>query len=635
LGDERFNHTPLEAMSVATNDLPAGNARDDAPIYVLAEKILAHDETLPVEWPIQGTTGYDFLNALNGIFVDRGGGHHLRNSYVRFTTQTDAFGQILYESKRAILATSLSSELYMLSHRLDRISEQHRWSRDFTRLSLYRALREVVACFPVYRTYVRPGSDEVRDEDRRRILAAVRVAKRRNPAMSPTFFDFIGSVLLLEDPVGLSPENRAERRQFVLKFQQITGPITAKGLEDTAFYRYYPLASLNEVGGDPAVPGVLLERFHARMLERRENWPHDMSTTGTHDTKRGEDVRARLNVLSEVPQEWEEAIWRWKSLNSSALTELDGAAAPDANEEYLIYQTLVGTWPGLPLDDSAKQVYVDRIVAYLDKALREAKIHTSWLNPYEEYDQAVAGFIRKVLDNLESPFVQDLNSFVRSIADAGFVNSLAQTLLKICAPGVPDFYQGVELWDFNLVDPDNRRPVDFAARVRALAWLEARAKEDLSQLARELLNAWPDERLKMFVTWRALSFRRDHLEVFHGDHRPLVVEGPREAHVCAFARTEGQQWAVCVVPRLAQQAWGPREKAAASPKGKRTSPRWPLAEWWRDSVVALPSDAPLRWRHVVTGDPIDGTKRADGTTALDVEALLRHFPVALLSSQTA
>ena len=338
------------ARAEGPSAVPRGNDRS---LYTVVEKILAHDESLPADWPIDGTTGYEFLNLLNGLFVDRRGAYALRDAYARFIGNVDSFSQVLYESKRTILATSLSAELYMLSHQLDRISEQHRWSRDFTRLSLYRALREVVACFPVYRTYIRPDSGEVRDEDRWRILTAVRVAKRRNPAMSPTFFDFIASVLLLEDPEGLSDERRDERRQFVMKFQQVTGPVTAKGLEDTAFYRYYPLASLNEVGGDPTVPATPIEQFHRRIAERAASWPGSLSTTGTHDTKRGEDLRARLNVLSEIPDEWEAAVWRWHELNAEARVELDGAAVPDANEEYLIYQTLVGTWPGGRLDAAA------------------------------------------------------------------------------------------------------------------------------------------------------------------------------------------------------------------------------------------------------------------------------------------
>jgi (1->4)-alpha-D-glucan 1-alpha-D-glucosylmutase len=609
-------------------------AGDDGSLYTVAEKILGHDETLPADWPIDGTTGYEFLNLLNDLFVDRRGAYALRDAYARLTGNVDSFTQVLYESKRAILNASLSSELYMLAHQLDRISEHHRWSRDFTRQSLYRALREVVACFPVYRTYIRADGAEVSDNDRWRILTAVRVAKRSNPAMSPSFFDFIASVLLLEDPEGLSDEARAERRRFVLKFQQVTGPITAKGLEDTAFYRYYPLASLNEVGGDPTVPGTTIEQFHRRLGERAANWPGCMSTTGTHDTKRGEDLRARLNVLSEIPDVWEAAVRRWQSMNAEVRGELDGAPVPDANEEYLIYQTLVGTWPVAKLDAKARQAYIERIVGYLDKALREAKLHTSWLNPYEEYDQAVAGFIRAILADPKSPFAQDVDQLVRAIADAGFVNGLAQTLVKICAPGVPDFYQGVEFWDFNLVDPDNRRGVDFAARKTALAWIKSRAGEDLAGLARELLAHWPDERLKMFVIARALELRRREAELFLGDYLPLVCEGRRSAELCAFARGAGPRYAVCIVPRLCHEAWKGDGEPGKLAFGGASYP-WPIAGWWRETTVLLPGDAPARWRHAISGQTIDAVQQADGASILDVGELYRWFPVALLVPASA
>jgi (1->4)-alpha-D-glucan 1-alpha-D-glucosylmutase len=614
------------------DDGPERTAHDRSGFYIVVEKILGYDETLPADWPIDGTTGYGFLNLLGGLFVDRRGAYALRDAYARFTGHSATFTQVLYESKRAILATSLSSELYMLSHQLDRISDQHRWSRDFTRLSLYRALREVVACFPVYRTYIRPGSDEVREEDRQRILAAVRIAKRRNPAMSPSFFDFIAAVLLREDPAGLSETSRNERRAFVLKFQQVTGPVTAKGWEDTAFYRFYPLASLNEVGGDPTIPGTSIEQFHRRVQDQMARWPHDLLTTGTHDTKRGEDFRARLNVLSEAPEDWEAAVQRWRAMNATALHELDGAAVPDGNEEYLIYQTLVGTWPVDRLDEQARSGYVERIVLYLDKALREAKLHTSWLNPYHEYDQAVASFIRAILDNLQSPFARDVDAFVRTLADTGFVNSLAQTLVKICAPGVPDFWQGAEFWDFNLVDPDNRRPVDFDTRRRALAWLTRRAAEDLPQLVRELLAGWPDERIKLFVIWRALQFRREHAEVFDGDYQPLATEGPRKTHLCAFVRVVEARWTACIVPRLALQAWRERGQDNPARQGPGESP-WPLGDWWRETVLQLPSEAPTRWRHVLTGEIVDTDEMPLVGRVLDAGKVLRQFPVALLSGE--
>ncbi len=594
LDPEQYLVNLAEATGRALGDTALGSPR--LRLYTVVEKILAHDETLPSEWLTHGTTGYDFLNLLNGVFVDRRGGYAIRDGYARHIGSWKPWSEVLHESKRTILSASLSAELYTLSHQLDRISEQHRWSRDFTRLSLYRALREVVACFPVYRTYIRPGCDEVREEDRRRILAAVRIAKRRNQAMSAAFFDFIASVLLLEDPEGLSDEDREVRRQFVLKFQQVTGPVTAKGTEDTAFYRYYPLASLNEVGGEPATPGTSVEHFHRRLQEQESSWPSTMVTTGTHDTKRGEDLRARLNVLSEVPDEWEAKISRWQGMNAQSRIELDGEAVPDANEEYLIYQTLVGTWPlELPNDDALAE-YVERIVRYTDKALREAKLHTSWTNPFEEYDQAVAGFIRRILANSRLPFVRDLDAFARSIADPGFTNSLAQLLVKMCVPGVPDFYQGVELWDFNLVDPDNRRPVDFVARREIMAQLARQAGENLGSLAGELLTGWPDPRIKLFVTWRGLHLRQQRTELIGGQYQPLETDGARKANLCAFARIDGSQWTVCVVPRLTCEAWR-SVGAATSEETAGGAARWPVAPWWGETSIQLPAEAPVRFQH--------------------------------------
>jgi (1->4)-alpha-D-glucan 1-alpha-D-glucosylmutase len=608
---------------------------DDAPrlrLYTVIEKILGHDEALPREWLTHGTTGYDFLNLLNGIFVDRRGGYLLRDSYARFIGSWRSWSDVLHESKRTILSASLSAELYTLSHQLDRISEQHRWSRDFTRLSLHRALREVVACFPIYRTYTRPGSHEVREEDRRRIMAAVRAAKRRNQAMSAAFFDFIASVLVLEEPDGLTEQERLERRQFVLKFQQVTGPVTAKGLEDTAFYRYYPLASLNEVGGDPATPGVSVEHFHRRMQEQAESWPHTMVTSGTHDTKRGEDMRARLNVLSEVPDEWDARLAQWHDLNAAARVELDGEAVPDANEEDLIYQTLVGTWPLVPPGAKAREQYIDRIVHYLEKALREAKLHTSWTNPNEEYDHAVAGFVRNILADRQSPFVSDLDAFVRSIADAGFVNSLAQLLIKLCVPGVPDFYQGVEFWDFNLVDPDNRRPVDFAARRKALSEQIKRSKSSVRPLAAELLSRWPDEGIKLFVTWRTLKLRAERGSLRVGRYEPLAVDGPRTDSLCAFARVHEGQWSVCIVPRLTCEAWRavPDSRAPSAAGGE---PRWAIADWWRETSVQFPIDAPRTFRHAFTDDELNLTI-ADEHGLLDAQRVFSSFPVALLTGNS-
>jgi (1->4)-alpha-D-glucan 1-alpha-D-glucosylmutase len=624
------------------------------PLYLAVEKILAHDEALDPQWPVCGTTGYDFLNLLNGLFVDRRGYYALRGIYSRFTGQSPTFADVLYHGKRTILTLSMSSELFVLARQLDRISEQHRWSRDYTQSSLRYALREVIAGFPVYRTYIGPESREVNAEDRRRILAAVRAAKRRNAGMSPQFFDFVGSVLLLEDPEGITDAQRHERRQFVLKFQQVTGPVMAKGMEDTAFYRYYPLASLSEVGGDPSVPGTSVEEFHRTIGERMRTWPYAMLATATHDTKRGEDTRARLNVLSEVPEEWEAAIRRWQAYNESHRSEIEGETAPAADEEYLLYQTLVATWPLSRMDGQAREDYAGRILQYMIKALRESKLRTSWANPDQPYEEAVERFIRAVSDAETAPqFLADLDLFVRSIADAGFVNSLAQVLVKICSPGVADFYQGTELWDFSLVDPDNRRSVDFDERRRLLAELKAAAGKDLAGLVDEILGQWPNERIKLFLVWRALEFRREHADlILHGRYLPLAAEGSRADRVCAFAREHDGNWALTVVPRLSAAAFRHREPALvathngqgrmADPHGESLAaadqpPASFLADyafpaWWGQSTVRLESDAPSQWRDAITGQTLSAVAAEGGGRALLLADVFARFPVGLLES---
>jgi (1->4)-alpha-D-glucan 1-alpha-D-glucosylmutase len=607
---------------------PTSEHAQDALLYLVVEKILGENEPLPVDWPVSGTTGYDFLNLLSGLFVDRQGMYDINAVYLRFLGERRNYRDVLYESKRTILNVSMSSELHVLSWHLDRVSEQHRWSRDFTHTSLRTALRELIACFPVYRSYIRPQSQTVSNEDRQRILEAVRMAKRRNPGLNPAFLDFIASVLLFEDPEGLSEEQIAERRQFALKFQQVTGPVTAKGMEDTSFYRFYPLASLNEVGGDPASSGVSKEQFHGRNAERAISWPYAQSATATHDTKRGEDMRARLHVLSECPADWEQAIDRWRTANAAHRAELDGEFAPDANEEYLIYQTLVGTWPGGTLAGDERKVYLERIQRYMDKAIKEAKVHSDWLNPSDAYDQSVGAFLAAALQGAQSDaFLADLNGFVQSIADAGYLNGLAQTLGKIVAPGVPDFYQGTEYWDFSLVDPDNRRPVDFTARRKSLDEMRARAKSDLPDLASELVAAWPDPRIKQFLIWRALTFRREHPALFlSGRYVPVTVEGDRSAALCAFAREHDDQWVLALLPRLSLPAW--RAGQSGELPTLETA-RNPLAGWWQDCQLHLPPDAPRQWTSVLTGETLPAAGDSKVDTRIDAAAAMADFPVGL------
>lgn len=587
--------------------------------YVVIEKILGANEQLRPHWSVSGTTGYDFLNLVNGLFVDPRGQHPFRELYTRCTGSTERPAEVAYASKKLLLQVSMASELHRLARCLEHIAEQHRWSRDFTLFSLHEALREVVACFPVYRTYIRVLCTAVDMEDRYHIIRAVNTAKLRNPAMSESLFDFIASILLLEDPSGLSAAQQAERHDFVMRFQQLTGSIMAKGLEDTAFYRWYPLLSLNEVGGSPERFGVAVETFHQHNSERLERWPGSLLATSTHDTKRSEDVRACINVLSEIPDEWERAVQRWQTWNQEKKTTVNGVIAPDANEEYLFYQTLVGVWPLTAPDEAQRARLRRRLAQYMEKALKEAKIHTSWLNPHAAYDQAVQAFVEQTLTpNATNRFLADFERFHARIALYGCLNSLAQTLLKMTSPGVPDVYQGTEFWDDSLVDPDNRRPVDFASRRACLEALQSYETSALLPLVQELMTQWWDSRIKLYVTWKALHCRRSHAALFQaGRYLSLTCSGARHAHVVAFARCHEPHWALIVVPRfLATLAARP-----AFPFGARV---------WGKSQLNLPLEAPQTWHNVLTGEQLQGTLTPQGQ-GLPLKRIWQHLPVALLT----
>jgi (1->4)-alpha-D-glucan 1-alpha-D-glucosylmutase len=592
-------------------------AADGLPCYVVVEKILGHDELLRREWAVHGTTGYDFMSLLNGIFVEHRHALALRALYGDFTGSHVSFADLLYECKSLILQVAMSSELHVLARRLERISEQHRFSRDFTFNSLLDALREVIACFPVYRTYVRRKSASVSPDDRLHINAALRAAKRRNAAVSESIFDFVASVLLLEDPQGLTAAQVAERRDFVMRFQQLTGPVTAKGLEDTGFYRFYPLASLNEVGGEPAIFGTPLERFHRRNHDRQQAWPHTLNATATHDTKRGEDTRTRIDVLSEIPEEWTRALHRWREMNRPRKGSAEGREVPDANEEYLLYQTLVGTWPLAPLNEEEQTDYTRRVVDYMNKALKEAKVHTSWISPNEAYDTAVREFVEALLaPGADNEFLKDFVEFQRTTARAGLFNSLSQVLVKTCAPGVPDFYQGTELWSFTLVDPDNRRPVDYELRRRLLASLrEEEEVRGATALVKNLVGEPEDGRVKLFLTSRALRFRRERRELFaQGEYVALAATGRRADNVVAFARRRGEQTAIAVAARLFISLGAAR---GVSPVG---------AEVWEETELTLPETiAHGRYRDVFTGAEFE-----TGAGSLRLAEVFAHMPVALL-----
>jgi len=600
---------------------------DQAPLlrgalYVLIEKILGREEPLPEEWATHGTTGYEFLNWVNGLFVAPENASALTRLYQRFSHNTAPFPDIVYNKKFLIMQVAMSSELHMLAHQLNQLSERNRWSRDFTLNSHRHALREITACFPVYRPYIRCGR-EILERDRYYVETAVALARRRNPVLTPSLFDFVRNMILLQYQGGASEAEQEEQCRFVGKFQQFTAPVMAKGLEDTAFYVYNRLVSLNEVGGDPGQFGVAPDAFHRHNQARRRR-PYALSATATHDTKRGEDARARINVLSELPQEWRHCLSRWARLNKRHRTRRDGLPAPDRNDEYLFYQALIGAWPVEPYSPEVYAEFTQRMLGYMQKATHEAKVHTSWINPNAAYDKAVHEFVSRALDEHgNKAFLNDFRAFQRRISHVGLFNSLSQTLLKIASPGVSDVYQGTELWDFSLVDPDNRRPVDYPLRRRLLEGLQSLDKqgEQLPQAVRQLVEEKADGRIKMYLLWRALHFRRAHAHLLsEGEYLPAVAEGKARQHVVAFARQNEDSGVLVCVPRLIAGLLGPQ-------------PIPPLGmDVWADTSLPLPAGlAARRFQNLFTGETLEA-QASNGTSALPVADIFANFPVALLVS---
>jgi (1->4)-alpha-D-glucan 1-alpha-D-glucosylmutase len=588
-------------------------------LYVAAEKILVRNEDLRPSWAIEGTTGYGFLNLLNGLFVDGSRKRVFQRLYRQFTGWSQSYADLIYESKRLVMQVSMSSELNVLSRRLDRISEQHRRSRDFTLESLRDALREVIACFPVYRTYISTDTRHPDEQDERNIRSAIKSAKRRNPATSGSVFDFIQDLLLLKDPDSIGDADRAERRLFVMRFQQLTGPVMAKGLEDTAFYRYCPLLSLNEVGGSPEGFGVALAHFHAKNLARRTSWRNAMLASSTHDTKRSEDVRARINALSEIPSEWYRAIRAWAQFNQDKKVLVAGETVPSANEEYFLYQTLVGAWPLIPMNSEEHREFVGRIHTYMEKALREAKVNTSWVNPNSEYEAAFHSFLETLLDRSASkPFLDDFTVFQARIANAGIFNSLSQTLLKITSPGLPDFYQGTEVWNFSLADPDNRRSVNYQQLQNLLARLRGAESGSPTGLVDRLVTDPTDGSLKLYVTSAALRFRRDNRALFaKGSYLPLRPAGDRHKHLVAFARCFRETTVLVLAGRFFAQM----EAQARPPVG---------LEAWGNAEVLLRKQMPAGpYRELFTGRTLLPVRR-NGNLVLPVADAFNHLPVAVL-----
>jgi len=542
--------------------------REQAPdAWIIGEKILESGEWLRQEWPIHGTSGYDFLNVCNGLLVHGPGLEEMTTIYSDFTHEPIDFEDVAHEKKHHVTQEALGSDVNRLAALLVEICENNRDRRDTTRAEIRRVIREVASCFQVYRTYVATDRDTITDEDRYRVWQAINQAKRRRPDLDPGLFDFVGDVLTLK--VRGFREN-----EFVMRFQQFTSPVMAKGVEDTAFYTYNRMVGLNEVGADPAHNGVGVEEFHHYCATMQQTHPQTMTTLSTHDTKRADDVRARLAVLTEIPARWRAALNRWSRMN----IEFRGERYPDRNTEYFLYQTMIGAWP----------IDKKRLTAYMDKAMREAKQHTTWTNNNREYEDALHRFIERILEH--QPFVNELEQMVERVREAGWMNSLTQTLLKYTAPGVPDLYQGGELWDYSLVDPDNRRPVDYDLRRSLLQEVQSLSPEEMMERSEEGLP-------KLWLIHKLLWLRKEHPEWFGptAAYTPLEVQGPKASHIIAYLRNHS---VITLAPR-----W-----------------RIKLGDSWAGTTVEVPEG---RWKNVLTGEIEHGGKQKTAS-------FLQRFPVALL-----
>jgi (1->4)-alpha-D-glucan 1-alpha-D-glucosylmutase len=589
-------------------------------VYSVVEKILGRDECLPRTWKTCGTTGYDFLNAVNGLMVEPDGLRSIEASYARFTRSNQSFADVSYTRNKQVMRELFAAEVQSLGNRLGLLAAQDWKARDVPLSQMIAAMVEITACLRVYRTYIR--SFDVSRSDRSTLEETLECARRRSSAdeIGDPAFEFLRRVLLLE-PIPPQDKAREEYLEFVTRWQQFSGPVIAKGLEDTAGYVHNSLISVNEVGGDserekPPMDGA---EFHQFLQNRLRHWPHSMNATSTHDTKRSEDARARINVLSEVPQEWEKCLARWSKLNRPHKTEVDGIEVPTPAEESLLYQTLLGAWP---LDESEEQAFLERLQQFLTKAVREAKVYSRWTQQNEAHEKALLSFAAEIFNSSASSFRQDFLRFQRKIAWHGALNSLSQLLIKITAPGVPDFYQGCELWDLSLVDPDNRRPVDFRKRIQMLEDLRKEQSARPRRLLQEILAGWQDGRVKLYVTDKALEFRRLQTSVYEdGDYLPLKCSGACQSNVFAFARKKDERWCLTIVPRFTTRL--------------ATSRRLRLSTVaWQDTLISLPDHAPQSWQNVLTRDKVSAAAEADGKRALRLSEVLERFPVALLEAKS-
>src|SRR6267143_1343717 len=567
---------------------------------------------LRIDWPVAGTTGYDFLNAVNCLFVHPKGARSLERIYFDFLDRQVDYRDLLYQAKKLVMSTLFGAELRSLGNHLAMLASQDRYARDVPLLDLTQALNETTACLGVYRTYIR--NLELSPEDQAVIEQALAEAQALKPQLHPQSFAFIRDVFLLRNHPHLLPAQREARLAFVIRWQQFTGPIMAKSFEDTFLYVYNPLVSLNEVGGDPRPSAASPELFHELVQERSQRWPQSLNASTTHDTKRSEDVRARINVLSEIPEDWERHLHCWSKLNAGHRKVIQGQPVPDRNEETFLYQTLIGMWP---FDAEERAAASQRLQAYAVKATREAKVHTRWTLPNLPHEDALKSFIAEILDSRrDNAFLRDFATFHNHIAYCAMINGLSQTRLKIISTGIPEFCEGSELWDFRLVDPDNRQPVDFTKRKVALARMQQGKEAQLTCVADGLAKSWRDGRIKLYLIWKALNYRLRHGKLFsQGDFSLATASGIRQENVSVYCRRKEGEWLLVAFPK-----W------LASAGAVENSPSQP--QFWGDTHLLLPATAPALWQNVFTGEELSASKTASGQPSLRLTELFRYFPVA-------
>jgi (1->4)-alpha-D-glucan 1-alpha-D-glucosylmutase len=585
--------------------------REHAPdAYIAVEKVLSSEEPLPGFWPVQGTTGYDFMNMVCGLFIRPEAEKGFQSLYAAFTEMKKSLSEILAEKKRNIIEHHMAGDVDNLARLVNTVSSKDRRGFDITLAALRQAITELLIRFPVYRTYISP--EAFRPQDLTYVRSAVRATRRANPILAFEL-EFLERFLLLEFDERTEEADRREWTHFVMRFQQATGPLMAKGLEDSAFYVMNRLLCLNEVGGDPDRFGVEEKAWNLWIKKRSEAWPAAMNATATHDAKRGEDARMRLAALSQSPSAWREALKAFRLATRKKKKRINGRGVPSNNDEYFIFQTILAC---LPFSQDEAATFPDRLQAYVVKAVREAKEYSNWINPEVELENAYGTFAKELIEpGPRNAFLKEFTPLWRRIARIGIINSLSQTLIKVASPGVPDFYQGTELWDFSMVDPDNRRPVDFALRAKLLEEIERALAKDRGKLLSDLLDNAEDGRIKLFLIRSGLAARLECADLFgKGDYVVPEIKGAKANQVLAFARTWEGNAALTVVPRLAGQSLN--EDTA-----------FPLGTFWGDTTIAWGEAA--KWRNAFTGT----TLTSSGDLALsDVFAGL---PFALLISDNA